>query len=73
MSLPLHVDLLWQGLPSYLAEPSTRVAVLLPAAFSCTLAGFAAAAPLVFRKAGLPGIGGDSSDDTQLQRRRKYL
>ena len=38
MSLPLHVDLLWQGLPSYLAEPSTRVAVLLPAAVSGVLA-----------------------------------
>ena len=56
-----------------LARGCSGAAVLLPAAFSCTLAGFAAAAPLVFRKAGLPGIGGDSSDDTQLQRRRNQL
>ena len=42
-----------------LARCCSGAAVRLPAAFSCTLAGFAAAAPLVFRKAGLPGIGKD--------------
>ena len=73
------VLLLWRAVSlllrraARLARCFSGAAVLLPAAFSCTLAGFAAAASLVFRKAGLPGIGGDSRDDTHLQRRRKYL